>query len=131
MPLVEELLGGLHDGGDDARFADDAARSAHGAVTHALRNHADLERELRCAGERIAAFVHRRRARVCCLAVPRDAMPLDAVGAEDDAEWQIERLEDGTLLDVQLEVGGRRAELAARVDGRVELDAVRRARREA
>ena len=38
-----------------------------------------------------------------CLAVPGDAMPLDAEGSEDHAEREVERLEDRSLLDVKLE----------------------------
>ena len=82
------------------------------------RDVADLERELRRAGERVAALVHRRRAGVRRLAAPRDAVALDAERAEHDAERQIERLEHRPLLDVQLEVGG----------GGVELPRARRAR---
>ena len=53
--MVEELLGRLDDGRDDARLADDAARRADGAVPDARGDVADLERELRRAGERVAA----------------------------------------------------------------------------
>ena len=52
-------------------------------------------------------------------------MALDAERPEDDAERQVERLEHGALLDVQLEVGGGRVELRAGVERRVEVDAVR------
>ena len=63
VALVEQLLGGLDDRGDDPRLADDAARRAHRAVADLGGDLADLERELRRAGERVAALVHRRRAR--------------------------------------------------------------------
>ena len=53
-------------------LADDAARRADGAAARAPRDVADLERELRRAGERVAALVHRRRAGVRGLAAPRD-----------------------------------------------------------
>jgi hypothetical protein len=43
---------------------------------------------------------------------------------QDDAEWEAERLENGALLDVELEVGGSGVELAARVDRLVEVDPV-------
>jgi hypothetical protein len=45
------------------------------------------------------------------LSTPGDPVTLHAEGAEDDAERQAERLENGSLLDVQLEVGGSRVEL--------------------
>jgi hypothetical protein len=61
---------------------------------------------------------------MCGLAAPRHARALDAEGAEDDAERQVERLEHGSLLDVQLEVGGGVLELPARLDRAVEVDAV-------
>ena len=59
------------------------------------------------------------------LAGPCDPPPLDAEGAEDGAERQVQRLEHRALLDVQLEVGGCVLELDVRVEGAVELDAVR------
>ena len=72
---------------------------------------ADLERELRGAGERIASPVHRRRAGVRGLAGPGDQVTLDPEGAEHHAQREVERLEHRPLLDVQLEVGGRVLEL--------------------
>ena len=83
-----------------------------------------VERELRRAGERVAALVHRRRAGVRGLAAPRDARALDAERAEHDAEREVQRLEHRALLDVQLEVGGRVRELRARLERAVEVDAV-------
>ena len=59
------------------------------------------------------------------LAAPRDAVALDAERAEDDAEREVERLEDGPLLDMELEVRGGRHELGARIERAVEVDAVR------
>ena len=91
-----------------------------------LRDLADLELELRGAGERVAALVHRRRAGVRRLAAEGDLVALDAERAEHDAERQAERLEHRALLDVQLEVGGGVLELAARLERVVEVDAVRR-----
>ena len=84
------------------------------------RDRPDLERELRRAGERVAALVHRRRAGVRRLAAPRDEVALDAERAEHDAERQVERLEHRALLDVQLEIRGRvrRAACAPRARGR-------------
>ena len=128
MPLVEQLLGRLDDRGDDARLADDAARRAHRAVPHLGGDRAQLELELRRAGERVAALVHRRRAGVRRLAAPRDEMALDPERAEDDAERQIHRLEHRPLLDVQLEVRGGVRELRARLERAVEVDAVLRER---
>ena len=52
-------------------------------------------------------------------------MPLDAEGAEHDSEREVERLEDGALLDVQLEVRRGGVQLRAGVERRVEVDAVR------
>ena len=114
MALVEELLCRLDDGRHDPRLADDSAGRADRSVARPARDVADLERELRRARERVAAPVHRRRAGMRRLAAPRDAVALDAERAEDDAERQIERLEDGSLLDVELEVGGRARRAAAR-----------------
>ena len=125
VALVEELLGGLDDGGDDPGPADDAARRADRAVPDLGGDLAQLERELRRAGERVAALVHRRRAGVRGLARPRDAPALDAVGAEHGAEGNAHRLEHRPLLDVELEVGRGRLELRPRLEGPVEVDAVR------
>jgi hypothetical protein len=72
VTLVEQLLGRLDDGGDDARPAHDAAGRAHRALADLGRDRPDLERELRGAGERVAALVHRSRAGVGGLAAPRD-----------------------------------------------------------
>ena len=124
MALVEELLGGLDDRRHDSRAAHDAAGRADRAVAGAGRDVADLERELRRPGERVAPLVHGGRACVGRLAAPRDAVPLDAEGSQYDPERQAERLEDGALLDVQLEVGGRRVELAPRLERSVEVDPV-------
>ena len=124
VPLVEQLLCRLDDGGDDPRPADDAARRAHGAVARLAGDVADRERELRGARERVAALVHRRRAGVGRLPRPRDAPALDAERAEHDAERQVERLEHRALLDVELEVGGGALELGVRVECAVEVDAV-------
>ena len=57
--------------------------------------------------------------------VQRDPVALDAEGAEHDAERQVERLEHGALLDVELEVGGRARELRVGVERPVEVDPVR------
>src|SRR5439155_6578131 len=113
MPLVEEALGGLDDRGDDARLCDHAAHRADRSAADALRDLADLELELRSAGERVAALVHRRRAGVRGLAAERDLVALDAEGAEDDAERQVERLQHRALLDVELEVRRRAVDLIA------------------
>ena len=94
------------------------------AVSRPLRDLADLECELRRTCERISSLGHRRRAGVRRLAAPGDPMALDSEGAEDDAEREVERLENGSLLDVQLEVGGRRLQLTPCVEGVVEVDAV-------
>ena len=53
-------------------------------------------------------------------------VPLDAEGPEHDAGRFVHRLEHGTLLDMQLEVRRRGLELRARVQRRVQLDAVLR-----
>ena len=125
VALVEQLLRGLDDRGDDPRLADDAARGADRAV-------ADLARDRR--GSRARASPRRRARRgACpsasspaCAAWPRQRDPraLDAERAEDDAERQVERLEHGALLDVQLEVGARALELPPRLERAVEVDAV-------
>ena len=65
------------------------------------------------------------------LAAPGDPVALDAERAEHRAERQVERLEHGPLLDVQLQVGGRVLQLRARVERRVEVDAVLAASRPA
>ena len=59
-----------------------------------------------------------------CLAVPRDPRTLDAECPEHHPERQVERLEDGPLLDVQLEVRRRILELRTRLERAVELDPV-------
>ncbi len=60
------------------------------------------------------------------LSGPGDPPALDSVGAEHGAERDAHVLEDGALLDVELEVGGGRVQLAARSERAVEVDAVRR-----
>ena len=125
VPLVEQLLRRLDDRGHDPRPADHAARGADRAVAGLPRDLAEVERELRRACERVAALVHRRRAGVRGLPAPDHAVALDAEGAEHRAERKVERLEHRPLLDVQLEVGGRRLELSARLERAVEVDAVR------
>src|SRR5262249_33287389 len=116
---------GLDDRRDDAGLRDDAAHRADRATPGLLRDLADPQLELRRAGERVAARVHRRRARVRGLAAERDEVTLDAEGAEHDAEGQAQRLEHRALLEVQLEIGRRILELRARVESPVEVDAVR------
>ena len=118
VTLIEQLLRRLHDRRHDARPADDAARGAHGAVPDPGRDLADLERELRRAGERVAPLVHRRRAGVRRLARPGDPPALDPVGAEHGPEREVHRLEHRALLDVELEVGGGALELRAVPRGR-------------
>src|SRR4249920_1803190 len=124
MSLVEELFGGLDDRRHDARPADDAARGAHGPVADTRRDRAYLEGELGSSGESVSPLVHRRRACVCGLSSPGDPVALDAEGSEYDSEREIQRLENGALLDVELEIGGRRFELIARFEGVVEIDSV-------
>ena len=79
---------------------------------------ADLQRELGRAGESVAPLVHRRRPRMGRLAAPGDALALDAEGAEHGAEREVQRLEHGALLDVQLEVRRGALELPPRVGAR-------------
>ena len=69
-------------------------------------------------------LVHRSRAGVRGLAAKGDLVALDAEGAEDDAERQVERLEHRPLLDVQLEVRRRVLQPAARLERAVEVDSV-------
>ena len=103
---------------------DDAARRADRAAADLGGDLADVERELRCAGERVAALVHRRRAGVRRLAAPREARALDAERPEHDAEREVHRLEHRPLLDVQLEVRRGVLELRARGERAVEVHAV-------
>ncbi len=55
-------------------------------------------------------------------------MPLDAERAEHGSERQVEGLEHGALLDVELEVRGGRVELPAALEHSVEHNVVRRER---
>ncbi len=124
VALVEQALGGLDDGGDDPGLRDDPAHRANGPAADALRDLADLELELRRAGERVAALIHRRRAGVCGLAAEGDLVALDAEGAEHHPERQVEGLEHRALLDVELEIRRRALELRPRLERAVEVDAV-------
>ena len=124
MTLVEQALRRLHDRGDDPRLRHDAADRAYRAFTGPLRDLADLEFEPRGAGKCIAALVHGRRSRVRGLSAEGDQVTLDTERPEHDAERKVHRLEHRALLDVQLEVGGCALELGARVERRVEVDAV-------
>src|SRR5215217_8113073 len=58
------------------------------------------------------------------LARKADGVTLDAEGAEHHPEWQVHPLQDGTLLDVQLEVGDGVLELPPRLVDAVEVDAM-------
>ena len=132
MTLVEQLLCRLDDRGDDPRSADDATRCADGTVADPGRDVPDLERELGRPGQRIPAPIHRCRAGVRRLPRPGDSPALDSVRPEHGAEGDPHRLEDGPLLDVELEVCRGRGELRVRVERAVEVDAAAlRARREA
>ena len=124
VPLVEQALGRLDHRGDDSRPRDDAAHRADRALAGARRDLAELELELRRAGQRVAPLVHRRRAGVRGLAAEGDLVPLDPERPEHDAQRQAHRLEHRPLLDVQLEVGGGALQLRARLQRAVELDAV-------
>jgi hypothetical protein len=125
MALIEELLGCLDDGRDDAGLADDSARGADRSVPGARGDVPELERELGRPRERVAALIHRRRARMRRLAPPSDPVALDAVGAEHGAQREAHRLEHRPLLDVELEVGGRVLQLLPGLGRAVEVDAVR------
>ena len=105
-------------------FVTTPAHRADGALPGPLRDLTDLELESRGARERVAPLVHRCRAGVRGLAAEGDLVALDAERAQDDAERQIERLEHGPLLDVELEVRGCAGKLAVRVERRVEVDTV-------
>ena len=126
MALVEEHGAGLDDRGDDSRPRHAAPHRADRSVAGALGDLADVERELRRRGQRVAALVHRSRAGVGRLAPEGDLVAFDPEGAEDDAERDVHRLEHGPLLDVELQVGGGVLELGARVQRRIELDALAR-----
>ena len=106
-------------------FVDDAARRAHGAAADLGRDLADVERELRGAGERVAALVHRRRAGVRRLAAPGErASARRRTCPSTTPSGQVHRLEHRPLLDVQLEVRRGVRELRARAERAVEVDAV-------
>ena len=51
-------------------------------------------------------------------------MTLDPERSQDRAEREIERLENGSLLDVELEVRRRRLQLASSLERTVEVDVV-------
>ena len=106
VPLVEQLLRSLHHRGDDPRPTDDVAAGTDRTAAGLGSDAPDVERQPGRACEGVAPLVHRRRAGVGGLARPGDPVALDAERAEDDAEREVERLEHGALLDVQLEVGG-------------------------
>ncbi len=62
---------------------------------------------------------------MCRLARPRDPRALDAEGAEDDAEREVERLEHRPLLDVELEIRGSASSCDARLERTIEVDVER------
>src|SRR2546430_14214912 len=64
VPLVEETLRRLYDGGDDPGLRHDPAHRADGAAARAFCDPADFELEFRGACEGVAPLVHRRRAGV-------------------------------------------------------------------
>jgi hypothetical protein len=128
VPLIEEDGAGLDDGGDDSGPRHAAPHRAHGSLAGALGDLPDLERELCGCGQGVAALVHGRRAGVRSLAAEGDLVPFHSEGAEDDAKGEVQRLEHGPLLYVELEVGGRPLELSAGVQCVVEVDSLPRER---
>jgi len=74
------------------------------------------------------AEVHRGRAGVVGLPGDGELLPRDALHARDRSDGDALGLEHRPLLDVQLEIGGCRVELAARFERSVEVDPVRRER---
>ncbi len=124
MPLVEKLLGRLDDRGHDPGPTDDVAGRAHCSVTRAPGDLPDLEGKLRCACERVSALIHRGRTCMGRLPPPGDPVTLDPERSQNRAEWEIERLEDGALLDVELEVRRRCLQLASSLERTVEVDVV-------
>ena len=108
---------------------DDAGADLHdpGRRPHVVAAGGVLAQGQRAAGggqEGVAAHLHRRRAGVGVQAGEAHGVALDAEGAQHGAQRLVDRLEHRALLDVQLEVGGRALERRARVERRVEVDAV-------
>ena len=58
------------------------------------------------------------------LPAKRHLVPFDAERPEHHAERQVHRLQDGALLDVQLEIRSRALELGPRFQRRVQVDSV-------
>ena len=74
-----------------------------GSLTRALL---DREHHLRRRGQRVAAQIHRRCARVAGDAIDDDLKPRRAVDRGDDAKRQPLRLERRALLDMRFDEGG-------------------------
>src|SRR5439155_9553770 len=98
---------------DNADGADDAGAR----LRVPPRDVAAFERRLRGCEECVAAHRNGRRSGVRRLAGEAKHVTLDAEGTEHDAGWFVHRLEDRSLLDVELEIraGIDRLQLAMRV----------------
>ena len=106
VALVDRQLDFLRDDRRDARPRDAATGRELGVARQ--RHLAHAEEQARARGQSVAAPVHRRRARVCRLAVEAHDVALDSDRAADDRQRQSEILENRSLLDVQARCSRRR-----------------------
>ncbi len=65
----------------------------------------DLQCELGCGGESIAAHRHGGRSGMRFLAMKGDGVALDALGSQDHTQRQLHPFEHRPLLDMQFQVG--------------------------
>ena len=111
VPQVEHHLGLPRDRRDHPGLGSHRADRRHTAVPDA--DGTDRQRGRRGGGERVAAQVHRRRARVGGLAAELDQIPLVPERAADRRGQPPGVEQHRALLDVQLEVGERAIEALA------------------
>src|SRR5918997_1984162 len=122
-PLVQGHLAPAVERRDyGGRDVDEACRGAHVVAPGGVVS--ELYGGPRRRYERVSPHIHRRRAGVGVLACEANGVTLDPEGAEHHPQWVVQALEDGALLDVQLEVGRGVLELLVRLVDRVEVHLV-------
>src|SRR5688500_10954457 len=64
----------------------------------------DCGNPFRGACQGVLSYLHRRRSGMCCSTFKRQFCPALTCDHIDDSEWKVEVLENGKLLDVELEI---------------------------
>ncbi len=102
--MIESDPAFFDDAGDEAGLGGAGADGADAAVF--FGDAVDLQPHFRGGEESVLPPMHGRAAGMRGLAVEGESVTLDAEGAEDGAQREVEIEQDGALLDVQLEISG-------------------------